>query len=150
MFRTQSADNEWCKGLENELTVTVSKYESAAVCETYPQGIISPTACESLLQEMPNWNARTEYVGPRDRPSLNRYTRLPKTYVHGECNFKSGSELAIWFRRSVIALLEADRLDLRCQRLPLDQCARSSSLGFRLLDPPLRDGSISGRREWIL
>jgi len=71
----------------------VSKYESTAVCDTYPQGIIMPTACESLLQEMPSSQPHSEFVGPGDKPSYTGYSRLPKIYVHGERTI-SQNELA--------------------------------------------------------
>ncbi len=93
MLRNGHTDSQSWKGLNNELTVTVSKYESTAVCDTYPQGILLPTACESLLREIPSSQPNTEFVGPGDNPSYTGYSRLPKIYVYGECTI-SQSELA--------------------------------------------------------
>ena len=65
------------------LTAVVSKHESRARC--IPATVaIKPELCEGALQKMPATDTVFQFLGPNDKPSGTKYSRLPQGFKSGE------------------------------------------------------------------
>ena len=76
------------KGRRSELAVVISKYESKAACVNLPRKIVSPYACEQVLQEIPASLQTIEFVDQKDRPSRTGYSKLPKYHEKGNMTYQ--------------------------------------------------------------
>ena len=68
------------------ITLSVSKYESKAICN-YPQGVILLRACLNLLQRMPASTKNSAFIGPDDAKITHAYSRLPHSFITSKYSY---------------------------------------------------------------